>query len=309
MPNLHEIRRLSHPVEGLKLYLQELHEVVGADRDIILYATDFVNPGQEVPSEFLSINDEDIRHFMTAISEMGARRAKTRKLDLILHSPGGSLAAAEQIVNYLRAKYSHIRAIVPQNAMSAATMIACAADEIVMGRHSALGPTDPQIPVDNHMVPAQAVLNEFYFAQQKEGEGDEGDEESAALEIMEARMLMLPPGLIDTCANAVKLSKTMVSDWLHRYMKLGAKNKADEVAGKLANADENLTHDRPLNIEKLKSWGLKVKPLESDQQFQDAVLSVFHAATVVFEKDNAVKLVVNHSGAGVFRRPAEYVAD
>lgn len=301
MPNLQEIRRLSHPVEGLKTHLRELHKVVGADRDIILYAADFVNPGQDIPSEFLAINDEDVRHFMTAISEMGrARRAKkTRKLDLILHSLGGSLAAAEQIVNYLRAKYSHIRVIVPQNAMSAATMMACAADEIIMGRHSALGPTDPQILVDNRMVPAQAVLNEFYFAQ---------DEEVSASEIMEARISMWPPGLIDICANAVKLSETMVSDWLHRYMKLGVK-KADKVARKLADADKHLTHNRPLGIGKLKSWGLKVKPLERKQRFQDAVLSVFHAATVVFEKDNAVKLVVNHAGAGVFRRPAEYDSD
>jgi ClpP class serine protease len=55
--------------------------------------------------------------------------AKNSNLDIIIHSPGGSLEAAEQIVNYLRAKQGHIRAIIPQNAMSAATMIACACKE------------------------------------------------------------------------------------------------------------------------------------------------------------------------------------
>ena len=70
---------------------------------------------------------------------------KGKVLDLVLHSPGGSLEAADQIVQYIRSKYEHIRAIIPQNAMSAATMIACACDEIVMGKQSAIGPTDPQI--------------------------------------------------------------------------------------------------------------------------------------------------------------------
>ena len=76
-----------------------------------------------------------------------------KELDLILHSPGGSLEAAEQIVTYLRSKYDNIRAIVPQNAMSAATMIACACDEIMMGKHSALGPIDPQITVPTQVGP------------------------------------------------------------------------------------------------------------------------------------------------------------
>ncbi len=53
-------------------------------------------------------------------------------LDLILHSPGGSPEAAEAIVSYLRSRFSSIRVIVPQLAMSAATMIACAADQIVL---------------------------------------------------------------------------------------------------------------------------------------------------------------------------------
>ena len=68
-------------------------------------------------------------------------------LDLILHSPGGSIGAAEAIVSYLRSRFEHIRVVVPNLAMSAAAMISCAADELVLGEHSFLGPTDPQIPI------------------------------------------------------------------------------------------------------------------------------------------------------------------
>jgi ClpP class serine protease len=96
---------------------------------------------------------------------------KGDKLDLILHSPGGSMEAADQIVQYLRSKYDYIRAIIPQNAMSAATMIACACDEIVMGKHSALGPIDPQVtfptPSGSFTAPAQAILDEFEQAKKE----------------------------------------------------------------------------------------------------------------------------------------------
>jgi hypothetical protein len=97
------------------------------------------------------------------------RAALCRAPILIRHSPGGSLEAADQIVQYLRSKFTHIRAIVPQNAMSAAMMLACACDEIIMGKRSAIGPIDPQItfPVQNghFTAPAQAILAEFDEAQ------------------------------------------------------------------------------------------------------------------------------------------------
>ena len=87
------------------------------------------------------------------------------KLDLIVHSPGGSPEAAEAIVIYLRSKFEHIRVFVPHMAMSAATMIACAADEVVMGKHSFIGPIDPQLQLQTglgvRLVPAQAIVDQF----------------------------------------------------------------------------------------------------------------------------------------------------
>ena len=77
---------------------------------------------------------------MTCIHGMDCSKG----LDLVLHTTGGSPAAAEAIVNYLRAKFGNdIRVIVPQLAMSAGTMIACSAKQIIMGKQSSLGPIDP----------------------------------------------------------------------------------------------------------------------------------------------------------------------
>ena len=136
-------------------------------------------------------------------------------LDLILHSPGGSLEAAEAIVSYLRSRFQTIRVIVPQLAMSAATMVACAADEIVLGKHSFLGPIDPQIllatSLGTRFVPAQAVLDQF----------DRAKRECANPETLAAWLPMLSqygPDLLERCESSIQLSRSLVETWLKTYM-------------------------------------------------------------------------------------------
>ena len=71
---------------------------------------------------------------------------RSKGLDLILHTPGGDLAATESIVTYLKKMFNNdIRAIIPQISMSAGTMIAMSCKEIIMGEQSSLGPIDPQM--------------------------------------------------------------------------------------------------------------------------------------------------------------------
>lgn len=66
-------------------------------------------------------------------------------LDLILHTPGGLVLAALQIAKAIRDHKSKVTVFVPHYAMSGGTLIALAADEIVMCSHSVLGPIDPQL--------------------------------------------------------------------------------------------------------------------------------------------------------------------
>jgi ClpP class serine protease len=83
---------------------------------------------------------------------------KDKGLDLILHTPGGGIAAAESIVDYLHRMFGNdIRAVIPHLAMSAGTMIACACKSIVLAKHSNLGPIDPQL----NGLPAAAVKEEL----------------------------------------------------------------------------------------------------------------------------------------------------
>jgi len=140
---------------------------------------------------------------------------KGPNLDLILHSPGGSLEAAEAFVLYLRSKFEHIRVVVPNMAMSAASMIACAANTILLGKHSFLGPTDPQIilhtPLGVRMVAAQAVLAQFARAIQ---ECQDPSKMGAWLPMLG----QYGPDLLVQCKNASERSQDLVRSWLQSFM-------------------------------------------------------------------------------------------
>ena len=279
-------------------YLEELQKHTG--RDTIIYATGFTNQKVQllqIPGILLSLTSEDIQGFMAALHEL-----KGNELDMIIHSPGGSAEATEQVVNYLRSKYSHIRAIVPQNAMSAATMLACACDEIIMARHSALGPIDPQMAVvagngSRYFIAAQSILSEFEQAKQ------EVTANPRLATLWVSRINSYPHGFFKMCEDTITLAKTMVTSWLQTYMFKGDKTGiANRIAEWLSKASNHLTHGRPIDIATAKLQGLKVTQLEGDQKLQEAVLSVFHATMVTFDSSNCVKLIENHNGKGWFSR-------
>src|SRR6184192_2008997 len=66
-------------------------------------------------------------------------------LDLVLHTPGGLVLAATQIARAVSNRKGKVTVFVPHFAMSGGTLIALAADEIVMCAHAVLGPVDPQL--------------------------------------------------------------------------------------------------------------------------------------------------------------------
>lgn len=117
-------------------YIRQLADYTG--RSTIAYASDFLTATSD-PSA-IPINLGDMQAMMEVVKDLSGPT-----LDLILHTPGGSPEALESIVRYLRIKFDHIRAFIPLAAMSAGTMWTLACDEIVMGKHSQLGPIRPPI--------------------------------------------------------------------------------------------------------------------------------------------------------------------
>ena len=79
-------------------------------------------------------------------------------IDIILHTPGGLALAATQIAMALKAHPAKKTVIVPHYAMSGGTLIAFAADQIIMDPHAALGPVDPQLGDQSGVYPATSLL-------------------------------------------------------------------------------------------------------------------------------------------------------
>jgi len=275
-------------------YLTSLHEHTG--RNTILYMSQWTSPAN-VTLGAISITEEDVQGLMEVIHGL-----KGSNLDLVVHSPGGSAEAVEAVVSYLRTKFKDIRVIIPQAAMSAATMLACAANSIVMGKHSFIGPIDPQIMVNTQfglqVVPAQAVLDQF---EQARSECQDPGRLGSWLPILS----QYGPALLVQCQNALDLSKQLVSEWLESYMFKGekdAKEIASQIAETLADHQTFKSHARHISRAKAKDLGLVISDLEKDQVFQDLVLSVFHSTTHTFSGTNAVKIIENHNGKAFIKQ-------
>ncbi|MFZ2541417.1 MAG: hypothetical protein WAW75_06535 [Gallionella sp.] len=260
-------------------------------RAIILYATKWSQPSDNIPPNMTSVSEEDVQGLMEVIHGI-----KETKLDLIIHSPGGSLAAADAFVQYLRSKFEHIRVFVPYAAMSAATMIACAADEIVMGKHSFLGPIDPQFILNTSLgvrsIPAQTIIDQFEKAK------DECKDPSK-LAVWLPMLQQYGPDLLIQCQHVLSLSKTLVHDWLKTYMFKGVADgaeRADRIATWLASHTEFKMHAKHINRDLLRARGLNIINLEDDKAQQEFILSIFHATTHTFGNTGAVKIVENHLG-------------
>jgi ATP-dependent protease ClpP protease subunit len=263
-------------------YLKRLNQHTG--RNVIAYYSGWLFRAPTTPN--LSVGDDDMNAFMATVHQLD----RTKGLDLILHTPGGDIAATEALVKYLWIMFDKdIRVIVPQLAMSAGTMIACAARSIVMGKQSSLGPIDPQVGG----VPAQGVLDEFQMAVQNI------QQNPASAPLWQQIVSRYHPSFLLECAQAIKWSREMVSGWLRENMFAGDHSQAvvaDTVVQYLADHSTTATHSRHLPLSKCEDIGLKIQRLEDDAKLQDLVLTVHHAYMHTFSMSPAVKITENHLG-------------
>lgn len=267
-------------------YLKLLSEYT--DRNVIAYYSGWLQRGPNTPN--ISINDSDKNALMATVHGLD----RSKGLDLILHTPGGSIAAAESLVDYLRRMFgTDIRAIIPQIAMSAGTMLACACREVVMGKQSNLGPIDPQM----NGMPATGVLREFEQAI-LEIKGD-----PARIALWQVIIGKYHPSFLQQCQNAIEWSKTVVGEWLRTGMFEGdpkAKTKAARIVRALTDDGAMKNHGRHVHIDQCKKLGLRIADLEADQQLQDLVLTAHHAfMQTLGEAGHVTKIVENHKGVAL----------
>jgi ClpP class serine protease len=267
-----------------KRYLGELSLLV--ERPVIAYYSGWLQ--KETPSRELNITDFDMNGFMAVVHNLDRKSG----LDLILHTPGGAIEATRALVEYLYSMFGKdIRVIVPQMAMSAGTMIACASKAIIMGKHSSLGPTDPQVAGG---LPAIGVIEEI---------------KTALAEIRADQMKQIlwqevfrryPPAFIANCERSIAGTKEMVRTWLRENM---LSNEADplgaaaQVVEHLMNYKETTEHGHHFLKDRCEKFGLRVVALEQSPELQEAVLSVHHAYVASFARSKSIKFIENSIGS------------
>lgn len=293
MPSFHKIRGEIQGDAHARVrarHLAEMRERNGG-RNVILYYSGWLqDPGL---GGMAGLSDWDKNGFMSVVHGLD----RSKGLDLILHTPGGEIAATESLVDYLRAMFgADIRAVVPQLALSAGTMIVCAAKSVLMGKHSSLGPIDPQIPGG---LAAHGVVEEFKRAHEE----IMADPSKAA--VWQPIIAQYPPTLVGECEKAIVWADEIARKWLESGMlahldKARRKKKADDIVGKLGDHALTLSHDRHLSAEYCgKIVGLTVEMLEDHQEMQDAVLSVHHACMLAMQEKDIAKMIENHEGVSV----------
>jgi ClpP class serine protease len=151
-------------------------------------------------------------------------------IDLILHTPGGLLLAAEQVARALVEHKGKVTVFVPHYAMSGGTLLALAADEIVMDSNAVLGPVDPQIGD----MPAASIIR-MVELKKPSNVGDE--------------MLVLA----DMAQKARLQTATFVVEVLLKHL---PKEKAINLATILS--DGRFTHDFPIMLESARQLGLPI---------------------------------------------------
>lgn len=268
-------------------YLKKLYD--HRHRNIIAYYSGFLSKPTLSNQD---INDEDKNGFMMAIHRLDRKEG----LDLILHTPGGNIAAAQSIVNYLHKMFGNdIEAIIPQIAMSAGSMIACSCNKIHMAKHSNIGPIDPQL----RDVPAYGVVREFRRAC-REIKNDPSKIALWAVIIEQYR-----PTFLGQCENAIRWSNAFVREQLETVMFEGqpdAKEKAKNIVRKLASYNRNRTHEQHIHFEECDAIGLNVEAIEKDPIFQDLLLTVHHCYMHSLMNTPSYKIIENHLGTALVKQ-------
>lgn len=177
---------------------------------------------------FRYINIEDSEELLRAIKMTD----DDIPIDLILHTPGGLVLASEQIAHALCRHPARVTVFVPHYAMSGGTLIALAADEIVMDENAVLGPVDPQLGDQ----PAASILK---VLEQKD------------VNEIEDRTLILA----DVSRKAINQVRNTVAEILSHNPRIDA-SKAEELADLLATG--TWTHDYPITVDEAQAMGLPV---------------------------------------------------
>ena len=275
-------------------YLAQLNK--HTERNIIAYYSGFMSKPKTIG---VDITDEDKNGFMACVHKMN----RAKGLDLFLHTPGGDIAATESLVHYLKEMFgNNIRAVIPQIAMSAGTMIACSCNSILMGKHSNISPVDPQF----NGIPAIGVIEEL----KKAFEEIKIDNRAALL--WNPILSRLPPSFLQQCHWAIQrsgdfLRKSLDDGMLRDLPEPDKANTVNQIVGRLTDLTYNKGHNRHIHYQECIDLGLNIEMLENseDRNLQDLVLTVHHCFMHTLANTASFKIIEDHRGRATIKHQIE----
>jgi ATP-dependent protease ClpP protease subunit len=263
---------LYHAIHKARYSRQELVRQIQDEtkRKLIVYVANLRHPGG-------AIDQNDILAFGDLLEQK-----KEEDLDLLLQSPGGNIDVAEKLIYMCRTNAKSFRVVVVESAKSAATLIALAADEIIMGYTSELGPIDPQVVITTATGqtidrPARSFLDGLKAIQEEVSEA-KGKLSPVYFPLLQ----QLDPALIDFCKKAITRSERFAEKWLKQSQFKDDPAKANKVAKKLLDPKRYLSHGTVIDHKEASTeLELKVKYLPPDDSLWQAIWRLY----CVYEAD------------------------
>jgi membrane-bound ClpP family serine protease len=212
--------------------------------------------------------------------------SSSKRLVIILNTPGGEAETVEKLVDMTRFHYEEVFFIIPDLAMSAGTIFCMSGDKIFMDYSSSLGPIDPQVLVKDQYVPALGYLDQVEKFLAKARARTLTDAEFTLLRDLDLALLRLYEQAKDLTVTLLKtwLVKYKFKDWtkhettrelLGKQVTLEEKKqRAEDIAKKLGDNNYWHSHSRMINIETAKSYlKLKIEDYSRDSGLRQMIRS------------------------------------
>lgn len=281
--------------------LQEIRAV--RNRPAICYLANVVNTGIKMSTSIDNIDDLPFSEMISSIP------ADEKNIDVILVTPGGSAQQVAKFIDKLRPRFDNVVFILPYMAMSAGTIFAMSGNDIIMGKNSYIGPTDPQVPNrDGFYVPAQAILTLIDDIQKR---GDLLLKKSQNPPWTDLQILRQLDGKeIGNALNASRYSMELIEGYLYNYKFRDwnvhsdgrpvtddeKKNRAKDIAVMLCDHSQWKTHSR--GITRDVAWTeckIKIIHTESIENLDRAIRRFWAQMYWLFENTAIYKAFISDS--------------
>lgn len=225
------------------------------------------------------INRNDVIGFVDLLHNV----PQGSSVDLLLHTPGGNIDAAEKIGLLIRKRVGpsgKLRVIVPDFVKSAGTLLALAADRIIMGDTSELGTIDPQVWLPGETGPASYSAKSYLDAFKLHSEGLKKDPNDRVAEIMLGK---LDPVMVRKFERMTKRSETIAVELLRRGM-IPDEPTAKKIAEELINTQKWHSHGQVISHELAIGIGLTVDHLPASDPLWELIWALYCRQRIVADR-------------------------